>query len=215
MPCAACLSPPEGNGHGHPPTGQHSRARTRGRAAAFWFELGHQEGIGREMLKIYQAGNKPRLDFRGGAGYRHMTIGTGAAGGLAYAAGVYLTFPFHDSGRTAGRVIQARSDLERMRLEKAKLADAIAVQVRQGANSVKESGEIVRSLGGNVVQAERLLAMAEKGYEYGVKTRLEVDDAQLNLRLAKSNLVKAKRDYLVACATLEWITGTIQTMPVK
>ncbi len=176
-------------------------------------ELGNQEGMSKELVKIYQAGNKPRLDFKAGLGYRRMTIGDGEAGGAAYTAGLFLTFPFYDSGRTAGRLIQARSDLEQIRLAKAKLKDSIALQVRQGADAVRESAEIVRSLSGNVVQAEKLLTMAEKGYEFGVKTRLEVDDAQLNLRSAKSNLAKARRDYLVACATLEWITGTIRTLP--
>jgi len=176
-------------------------------------EMDHQEGITRELLKINQAGNKPRLDFRGGAGWHHMTIGPGTAGGAAYSAGVYLTFPFHDSGRTAGRLIQVRSDLERLRLEKAKFVDAMALQLRQGVNAVRESGEIVRALAGNVTLAEQLLAMAEKGYEYGIKTRLEVEDAQLNLRLAKSSLSRARRDYLVAMITLDWITGTIRTTP--
>jgi outer membrane protein TolC len=59
-------------------------------------------------------------------------------------------------------------------------------------------GEIVKVLSGTVEQAERVLYMAEKGYEYGVKTRLDVDDAELNLGQSKGNLARAKRDYLVA-----------------
>ena len=73
-----------------------------------------------------------------------------------------------------------------------------------------ESGEIVKGLTGTVSQAQRLLAMAEKGYEFGVKTRLDVDDAQLNLQLAQSNLAKARRDHLTAQTNLQWAMGTIQ-----
>jgi outer membrane protein TolC len=51
--------------------------------------------------------------------------------------------------------------------------------------------------------------MAEKGYEYGVKTRLEVDDAQLNLSEAQGNLARARRDYIVAEAALRRATGTL------
>jgi HAE1 family hydrophobic/amphiphilic exporter-1 len=51
--------------------------------------------------------------------------------------------------------------------------------------------------------------MAEKGYEYGVKTRLDVEDAELNLVQAKGNLARAKRDYLVACVNLEKATGIL------
>jgi HAE1 family hydrophobic/amphiphilic exporter-1 len=51
--------------------------------------------------------------------------------------------------------------------------------------------------------------MAEKGYEYGVKTRLDVDDAELNLVQSKGNLARAKRDYLVAWVNLERVKGTL------
>jgi len=107
--------------------------------------------------------------------------------------------------------MQARSDLETLRIEQAKLVDSIALQVRQAVDNVHEAGEIIRALGGTVTQAERLLAMAEKGFEFGVKTRLDVDDAQLNVLQAKINLSRAKHDYLVARANLEWVSGTITT----
>jgi HAE1 family hydrophobic/amphiphilic exporter-1 len=42
-----------------------------------------------------------------------------------------------------------------------------------------------------------------------VKTRLDVDDAQLNLSQAEANLARAQRDYLVARVTLEWVKGTL------
>jgi outer membrane protein TolC len=51
--------------------------------------------------------------------------------------------------------------------------------------------------------------MAEKGYEYGVNTKLVVDDAELNVVQAKGNLARAKRDYLVACVHLERATGRL------
>jgi outer membrane protein TolC len=60
-----------------------------------------------------------------------------------------------------------------------------------------------------VDQADRLVALAEKGYEFGVKTRLDVDDAQLNRSRALVNLARARRDYLVAGAALRHATGTL------
>jgi HAE1 family hydrophobic/amphiphilic exporter-1 len=111
--------------------------------------------------------------------------------------------------RTQGKVIQAKSDVANLKIDEAKLRDSITLQVRDAINACREAEEIVRSLSGTVRQAERLLRMAEKGFEYGVKTRLEVDDAQQNVNQAKGNLAKANRDYLVARATLEWVTGTI------
>jgi len=60
-----------------------------------------------------------------------------------------------------------------------------------------------------VEQARRLLAMAEKGQELGVKTRLDVDDALLNARASEANLARARRDYLVALTNLQYVQGTL------
>ena len=81
--------------------------------------------------------------------------------------------------------------------------------MRVALDAVAESAKILEALGGTVAQAEKLLSMAEKGFELGVKTHLEVDDAQLNLRLARGNLARARRDYLTARVSLEFVMGTL------
>jgi outer membrane protein TolC len=80
-------------------------------------------------------------------------------------------------------------------------------------NAVAEAIEVVNAAAGTVTQAERLLFLAEKGYELGVKTRLEVQDAEINLLAAKTNLARARRDYHVARVTLDWVTGTLDAAP--
>jgi len=114
-----------------------------------------------------------------------------------------------DGLRTRGRVAQARSDQATLRIEEAQLLDGIALQVRDATNAVRDAGEVVRAITGTVAQAERLLALAEKGYEYGVKTKLEVDDANFNLNQARVNLAQARRDYLVANLNLRYAMGTL------
>ncbi|MDA8429791.1 MAG: TolC family protein [Geobacteraceae bacterium] len=170
-------------------------------------------GIYDELVTIAAADNKPRLDLKGSAGWHWLDVtgmGQGQGineNGVAWNVGVYLTFPFFDGFRTSGRVTQARSDLHTRQIEESKLLDSVALEVRDAGNAVREAAEIVQALTGTVKQAERLLQMAEKGYEYGVKIRLEVDDAQLNLVLARSNLARAQRDYRVAQVSYEWAMG--------
>lgn len=170
-------------------------------------------GIYRELLTIASAENKPRLDLKGSAGWHWLDVsGSGlnssiSSNGFAWSAGVHLSFPFFDGLRTSGKVTQASSDLRTREIETAKLLDTIALEVRTTGDAVRESLEIVQGLSGTVKQAERLLQMAEKGYEYGVKIRLEVDDAQLNLLQARSNLARAQRNYLVARVEYDWAMG--------
>jgi HAE1 family hydrophobic/amphiphilic exporter-1 len=168
-------------------------------------------GIYGELVTIADSEDKPRLDFKAGAGWHWSNLGDPSpalgADGPAWNAGIYLTFPFFDGLRTSSKVVQAKSDLKTKQLEEAKLLDAISLEVRQAEFSWLEAAKIYTALTGTVKQAERLVQMAEKGYEFGVKIRLEVEDAQLNLLQAKSNLARAQRDYRVAQVNYLWATG--------
>jgi outer membrane protein TolC len=110
-------------------------------------------------------------------------------------------------------VAQAQTDLNRLKLDELKLRDAIALEARTAVNAVREAGEVVNAIEGTVRQAERLVFLAEKGFELGVKTRLEVQDAQMNLFAAKTNLARARRDYHVAKVALDWVSGTLDVNP--
>ena len=170
-----------------------------------------QIGINQELITIANADDKPRLDLKGTAGWHQLEVSnpgpTRQSDGPAWNAGIYLTFPFFDGMRSRGKTQQARSDLRTSQLQEQKLRDSITLELRTARYNLAESAETINALSGTVKQAERLLQMAEKGFEYGVKTRLEVDDAQTNLLRAQSNLARANRDYLAASVNLRWAMG--------
>ncbi|MHB8940461.1 MAG: efflux RND transporter permease subunit [Desulfobacteria bacterium] len=172
-------------------------------------DLRHRRGVARELLTIARAGNRPRLDFRGALGRQEVDFGVVDLAGKVWSAGVFASWPLFDGLRTRGRVAQAGSDVRTLGIEEAQLLDAIALEVRDAVNAVREAGEIVNALAGTVEQADRLVTLAEKGYEYGVKTRIDVDDAQFNRNRAHGNLARARRDYLVAGAALRYAMGTL------
>jgi HAE1 family hydrophobic/amphiphilic exporter-1 len=172
--------------------------------------LKHQRGVARELVTIAKAQGKPRLDLSASWGRRWLGVTGAAASGEAWAAGAYLSFPFFDGQKTKGLVEQAKSDLERVTIEEAKRREAIALEVRAAVDAVREGGEIVRALSGTVAQAERVVFMAEKGYELGVKTRLDVEDAQTSLLEAQAGVLRAQREYRVALVALRWVEGTLE-----
>ena len=165
--------------------------------------------ISKELIRIYDAGNLPRLDLRARYGWKDIEQGEVRGDGQYWLAGIFLSFPFFDGLRTQGKVTQAKSETSSLRTEEAKLIDAIALQVREASYACQEAAEIVQALSGTIRQAERLLQMAEKGYVYGVKTKLDVDDAELNLLQAKTNLARAQRDQIVARIHYEWVMGIL------
>jgi HAE1 family hydrophobic/amphiphilic exporter-1 len=172
-------------------------------------ELRAQTGIYGELVTIARAGNKPRLDFSGSWGRRSLGLKTLSSDGTLWTAGIFATIPLFDGMRTRGRVAQARTDLARVSLDELKLRDAISLEVQTALNALEEASEITTALSSTVSQAERLLFLAEKGFELGVKTRLEVQDAELNVLNARANLAVAQRDYRVARVNLQWVTGTL------
>ncbi len=176
-------------------------------------ELDAQLGINGELLKIAKAGNKPTVNFAATLGYRSIGLPTLSSSGRTWSAGLFAALPVFDGYRTKGQVIQAQSELSVVTIEEAKLRNAIALEVRTAVNAVTEAAEILAALAGTVKQAEQLLTLAEKGFELGVKTRLDVQDAQTNVSLARANLARAQRDYRVSRINLEWVAGTVGTWP--
>lgn len=173
-------------------------------------DLRLRQQVQEEIIRIFNAENKPRLDLRGAAGWRRLELDNAAGdtgSGPAWNAGVFLTWPFFDGLRTSGKMAQARSELRGLSINERALLDAIALEVRNARNDMAEAGAIVTALQGTVGQAERLLLMAEQGFEYGVKTRLDVDDAQLNLLQAQTALAQGERDYRAAEAEFVWAMG--------
>jgi HAE1 family hydrophobic/amphiphilic exporter-1 len=172
-------------------------------------EIDAQQGIYGELVKIANAGNKPRVDFSAGWGQRSLALKTLSSSGTTWNAGIFATVPLFDGWRTKGRVAQARSELASISIEELKLRDGISLEVRTAIDDINEAVQILAALGGTVAQAERLVFLSEKGFELGVKTRLEVQDAEQNLRLAQANLAAAQRNYQVARVNLAWVAGTL------
>jgi outer membrane protein TolC len=166
-------------------------------------------GISNELVTLAASTGKPSLNFHTQTGWQNIESGHTNADGANLSAALVFSFPLFDGGLTRGKVEQARSAVTSLKLDEARLRDAITLQVRDAVNAVRDAAETINALQGTVEQAEKLLKMAEKGYEYGVKTKLDVDDANLNLMTARGNLARAHRDYAVARTTLRWATGTL------
>jgi HAE1 family hydrophobic/amphiphilic exporter-1 len=172
-------------------------------------EIDATRGIYGELVTIAKAGDKPRVDFSAAWGMGYVGLKSISSNGTLWNAGVYASVPLFDGFRTKGRVAQAQTDLARLTLDEAKMRDGIALQVQAAIDAVREASDVVKALSGTVQQAEKLLTLAEKGFELGVKTRLEVQDAELNVSNARLSLARAQRDYRAARVNLEWVTGTL------
>lgn len=162
-----------------------------------------------ELLTAARAGDRPRLDFTGGYGWKELREPDQIRDGEAWQLGLAVNWPLFDGQLTRGRVQQADSVRLALQLDELQLLDSVAVEVREALDRLQVAGELVQALGATVGQAEKLLRMADKGYQFGVKIRLEVDDAELNLRQARTGLALARRDCLAAAIDLALAMGTL------
>ncbi len=165
--------------------------------------------VRRELLAMARAGDKPRLDFSAGWGRKTLGVSGFDLSGKTWNAGLYLSFPLFDGMRTRGRVLEASADLLQAEIEARKIEESLAVEVQGALDAVREAEAVLKALEGAEAQAQRLLDMAEKGFTFGVKTQLDVDDALAQRNAARANAARARRDLLVARTELARVLGTL------
>jgi HAE1 family hydrophobic/amphiphilic exporter-1 len=172
-------------------------------------DIRYRIGIAEELVTIARAGDKPRLDLTGNYGWKDLESSSSDFDGNKWDLGLKLSWPIFDGLKTSGQVQQASSERISLQIEELQLLDTIGLETREAIDRIKVNTELVRALDGTVAQAEKLLKLAEKGFEYGVKIRLEVDDAELNLRQVQSSLALARREYLVSATELARAMGIL------
>jgi len=97
--------------------------------------------------------------------------------------------------------------LRSLEYQREDVARLVELDVRQAALRVQESIAKIRAEKGTVALAEEGLRMAQLRFQEGVGTQVETLDAALALTGARTQLVRALRDYAVAVAALDKALG--------
>jgi outer membrane protein TolC len=117
--------------------------------------------------------------------------------------GIAVTMPIFDGFSTKAKVDAARAKFAQSKLEKADVADQIAVDVRRACLDLAESEAIIKSQEDSIVEAKEAMKIAVIGYDNGVATNLDVLDTQVSLSQIEKNLAEGIYDYLMAQADLD------------
>ncbi|HEY0946184.1 MAG TPA: TolC family protein [Opitutaceae bacterium] len=128
-----------------------------------------------------------------------------------WTVGLQSSWAVFDGRATAGRVRQARSQLEQAKLSVAEQRLGIEVEVRRAISSLQEAGELADAAQRVVAQADEALRLANARYSAGTATQLDVLTAQVALTQARDNQLQANYSYNVAVATMRRAIG--QTDP--
>jgi outer membrane protein TolC len=124
-----------------------------------------------------------------------------------FAIGVGLKINLFDGNMTKGKVREMEAAIDRIN----NYQEGLRLQLRYQYNEAMEN---IQSLIAQKKAAEEHLAVAEKaysiaetGYENGVITNIELNDAQLNMTKVKLSILNIEKTLLLEYARLEYLSG--------
>ena len=167
--------------------------------------------IADQEVERNRGGHHPTLDLIASYSNTSATGGTYGIGNDAKvsAIGLQLNLPLYQGGGTSSRVREAVANQEKARQD-------LTLEVRQSALSTREaylgvtSGAAqVRALEQALVSSQSSLDSTKLGLEVGVRTNVDVLNAQQQLFSAKRDLYKARYAYLVSRLKLKSAAGTL------
>jgi outer membrane protein TolC len=171
-------------------------------------QLARLEQASEQNVTASRAGYLPEVDLVGSYSWVRGPFAAGWESRLdGWTAGVQSNWSIFDGRATAGRVVQARSQVEQAKLTLADTTLAIEVQVRQAYSSLTEAWELVQASSKTVEQAQEALRLANVRYSAGTATQLDVLTSQVALTEARLNQLQAYYGYSVAQAAMRQAMG--------
>jgi outer membrane protein len=171
-------------------------------------QLAKLQEAGEQNVKTNRAAYQPEVDLVGSYEVVRNPFDSQWNNRLeGWVAGVQTSWNIFDGRATAGRVVQAKSQLEQAKLSLASTSLAIEVQVRQADSSLNEAWELVQASSKTVEQAQEALRLANVRYAAGTATQLDVLTSQVALTDARLNQLQAYYGYNVALAAMREAIG--------
>jgi len=124
-----------------------------------------------------------------------------------WTVGLQSSWDIFDGRATAGRVAQARSQLEQAKLSLAEAQLSVDVDVRRAISTYQQATELAEASKKVVEQAEEAVRLANARFGAGTATQLDVLTSQVDLTTARLNQLQAYYSYNVAVANVRRAMG--------
>jgi len=136
------------------------------------------------------------------------TFGVGSDS-TSKSVGVQLNMPLFQGGATQSRWREAEANHERARQELENARRNVALQTRQAYLGVVSGIAQVKALRQALTSSESVLEASKLGQEVGVRTNLDVLNAQQQLYATRRDLYQAEYNYLISQLRLKAATGSL------
>ena len=164
---------------------------------------------GKEQIKVALAGYKPRLDAN--AGYElHNSRFTDNLDKIVdgWFFGVTGSWDIFDGLETAGKVQQARAQLEFAKINYDDSVQKVELEVQQSYANLQAARETIRSQQKNVEAALEALRLANERLLAGAGTQLDVLDARVALTKARTSEIQSRATYNQELSEFDRVTAT-------
>ena len=141
------------------------------------------------------------------------SIGTSINNAIpTYSYGVSVRVPLFDGGRREARMAETASQYREEEIRTQDLRRQIELEIRLALDGLRSAGEQVKAAEEGLTLAEGELAQAQRRYEAGMTTGLEITDAQTRLQRARDNRISALANHSLARIDLAAAMGAIRSM---
>jgi len=168
-------------------------------------ELAEQE------VRRNHAGHYPTLDLV--ANYSENFANGGSQGigsdSRAAAVGVQLNLALYQGGAIRSRLREAEANRDRAKEELENVRRTVALKTRQAYLGVVDGIAQVKALQQALKSSESLLEASRLGQEVGVRTNLDVLNAQQQLFSTRRDLYQAEYNYLISQLQLKAAAGSL------
>ncbi len=187
-----------------------------------WVEQAYQSGLqvsiaqqnveiaAREIQRA-DAGHYPTLDAVGSLSHNYSDSSAQGIGSEVSAAviGLQLTVPLYQGGGVSSRVREAVAGQERARQELSRARREAALQTRQAFLGVTSGLAQIKALEQAVGSTKLQLESTKLGQEVGVRTAVDVLNAEQQLASAQSDLAQAVYNTIVSQLRLKAAVGKL------
>ncbi len=185
-------------------TAQHNNVQVRMAEAAYQ--------LAEEEVARNRGGHLPTVDLV--ANYSKNTS-NGSSFGVgsdvrSTSVGVQLNMPLFQGGATQSKWREADANREKARQDLENARRSVAVQTQQAYLGVVTGIAQVQALEQALKSSESLLSASKLGQEVGVRTSLDVLNAQQQMYATRRDLYQAKYNYLVSQLRLKAAAGSLE-----
>ena len=159
-----------------------------------------------------RAGHLPTVDAFAtytDAGNQPGTVGIAGIDTKTGVVGVELKFPIYQGGITSSRVREAIANEEKARQDLENARRTAELTAQQAFLGVASGVGQVRALEAALVSSQSSLDSTRLGQEVGVRTQVDVLNAQQQLSQTRRDLAQAKYNYILALLRLKSAAGQL------